>query len=124
MAWRLKLHEERPERPEIGDCWLAPWLVAVETGPCTGMLSDACLAQRAAGAMVRPPIVVRLPGGMDFCVDGPCYGDGARLPASGWLVTGEPPDLTLEPSIDIRGTYHGWIKAGVITDDCEGRRFP
>lgn len=41
----------------------------------------------------------------------------------GWLVTGELPAVTVNPSVNIPGVYHGWIRGGIISDDCEGRRF-
>jgi len=122
VSWPIRYHAERPERPEIGDCWPAPWLVA-EGEVRTFFLSDAHLAARAAGAITRAPLVVRLPGGTDFCVDGPTFSAGQRG-TGGWAVTGEPPGLTLAPSINIGGSYHGWIQGGVITDDCDGRKFP
>lgn len=40
-----------------------------------------------------------------------------------WTVTGEWPNITVTPSINSVGRYHGWIQNGVITDDCEGRKF-
>jgi hypothetical protein len=40
-----------------------------------------------------------------------------------WRVTGELPKVTVEPSINMIGVYHGYITSGVITDDCEGRKF-
>jgi len=32
--------------------------------------------------------------------------------------------MTITPSINVMGHYHGWVRAGYITDDCEGRSFP
>lgn len=65
----------------------------------------------------RPPIVVCLPGGRVFCVDGKSAGGG------GWTVSGDPPRITVTPSINWEGHYHGWLIDGVLSDDCEGRRF-
>jgi hypothetical protein len=67
----------------------------------------------------RLPIVVVLPGGWPFCVDG-----AVAKSDSGWSVDGVPDRLTLSPSVNFVGHYHGYIRDGVITDDCEGRRFP
>lgn len=62
---------------------------------------------------------VKLPGGELFCSD---YTDSdSRKP---WSITGEAPNVTVDPSINCVGTYHGWIRDGVISDDCEGRTFP
>lgn len=33
-----------------------------------------------------------------------------------WDVTGEPPRITVSPSINVIGIWHGWIKDGVIVD--------
>ncbi len=63
-------------------------------------------------------LVVRLPGPVSF----PIY----RAPSGGgdaWTVTGTPPAVTLRPSINCHGVYHGYITDGIITDDIEGRRY-
>jgi hypothetical protein len=44
--------------------------------------------------------------------------EGAR-----WEVSGEIPNVTSSPSINYVGIYHGWVQNGVVTDDCEGRKF-
>jgi hypothetical protein len=72
----------------------------------------------------RPPIFVCLPsasykGGRWFCVDSRADGAGE----GGWTVTGEPPCITVTPSINCVGEYHGFIRDGIIGDDVEGRRF-
>ena len=74
-------------------------------------------------AAKRPPLVVVLPDGNDFCIDSVTISDGV-LGDHGWQVTGEAPSVTLSPSINVKGSYHGYIQNGVITDDCEGRTFP
>ena len=67
----------------------------------------------------RPPIWVVLPSGTWFCVDSQITdGDG-----SGWVVTGEAPNITVSPSINCVGIYHGFLQNGVLSDDCEGRIF-
>lgn len=65
---------------------------------------------------------VRLPG----CVDWPFYGEGTN--GHLWNVQGLPPDLTIHPSIDYQGVYHGWVgkqgtPPGYVSDDHNGRRF-
>jgi hypothetical protein len=81
-------------------------------------------------ASIRKPLVVKLPtnpythvedtgpGGVLFWID-MGFSDG-----TGWEVSGEAPTLTLTPSINYEHGYHGYIKNGVITDDCEGRTYP
>jgi hypothetical protein len=43
-------------------------------------------------------------------------------------ITGEGDTLTADPSILVSKasgpTYHGWLKNGVLSDDCEGRTYP
>jgi hypothetical protein len=41
----------------------------------------------------------------------------------GWRVDGDLPAVTIEPSVNIPGVYHGRITAGRIGPDCEGRKF-
>ncbi len=65
------------------------------------------------------------PDGKVWCVMMPCgiewivYG-----PASNgrWTIDGTLPEIYVTGSIDT-GRYHGYIKAGVISEDCEGRKF-
>lgn len=68
--------------------------------------------------------------------DGRCY--GVQLPpggigdqwiieqpsvsGGGWTRTGEPPLFTCSPSI-LTPRYHGFLTAGVLTDDLDGRRY-
>jgi hypothetical protein len=40
-----------------------------------------------------------------------------------WTVTGSLPNITVVPSINCIGRYHGFITDGIISDDCEGRKF-
>lgn len=53
-----------------------------------------------------------------FCIDGPSthmddqakkitYGDG-------WRRSGEPPNVTVTPSIDAVGEWHGWLTNGEL----------
>jgi len=91
----------------IGDAWFAPWY--------RGSVSTW---YEAKWSEKREPIVVCMPGNVYFCIDSECGAD-----RSGWEVTGEPPNLTVYPSINHYGIYHGWIRNGVITDDCEGRKY-
>jgi hypothetical protein len=122
MPWPIRYHEKRPDHPEVGDCWPAPWLVEGHNGtPRSFFLSDAFLARWHAGDR-RMPLVVRLPGGVgDFCVDGPEWRNGVRG-TGGWNVTGTPPNITVQPSINGPG-YHGWVTNGIISDDVDGRKL-
>lgn len=61
-------------------------------------------------------LVVRLPDGTDWIIDGPANN------GPGWDRAGSPPLITATPSIASPG-YHGFLQGGVLTDDLEGRRF-
>lgn len=67
-------------------------------------------------------LCVKLPG----CTHGNIWAMGeppTNNPNGGWKVSGEPPNVTATPSINFVGVYHGWVTNGVVTDDCEGRKF-
>ena len=34
-----------------------------------------------------------------------------------WTCTGEPPNVTVNPSINYVGLYHGWLRNGELSDD-------
>ena len=74
----------------------------------------------------RLPLWVKMPTGGDLCVDSRFY-DLERhggYYGNGWTVTGTPPTITLQPSVNLVGSYHGYIRNGVITDDVEHHAFP
>jgi hypothetical protein len=79
-------------------------------------------AQYFAENANRQPIVVLMPGRNYLLVDGKCYDDKKGY-HDGWIVKGIPPLLTVTPSLNLVGRYHGYITNGVITDDVEGRKF-
>lgn len=114
MPWPCRLIEE-PKTPEAwaavrpGDMWLQK-----DRDRQDPQLSESYRRHRAA---LRPPAVVCLPGNVRFCVDAD-YGVG------GWDVRGEPPRLTVSPSIDAQGIYHGFLRGGILTDDVDGRKYP
>ena len=104
-------------RVQVGEMWLAPWLLKGGQPTSETYLSTTYINERMAH---RAPLMVRLPGGIDFCLDSRADCPGGEV---GWTVTGEPPHITVSPSINVMRTYHGFIRQGVITDDCEGRTF-
>jgi len=71
----------------------------------------------------RRPLFVVLPNGEEFCVDF-AQSQHRGQSGQGWTVTGTPPAITVSPSINCEGRFHGWLTGGVLSDDCEGRRFP
>lgn len=116
MPWQCRMIDpdavpDKDRNP--GDMWFEPWYTQADHRRY--YLSDRYLQMHLGK---RPPIVVRLPSGRDFCVDGRAKGD-----SSGWMVTGEAPNVTVHPSIHHVGAYHGWLQNGVLSDDVEGRRY-
>lgn len=65
--------------------------------------------------------MLTLPGGAMFTED-EIAADGTR-----WTVSGEPPNVTVHPSINVTAPesmrYHGWLRDGVLSDDLEGRTY-
>lgn len=57
---------------------------------------------------------VKLPDGTWWCIDEPASRD-YREGGSGWDRTGEPPDVTANPSI-LTGAYHGWLRSGRLVE--------
>lgn len=100
-----------------GHMWYEPGLLGYSVGnprrPATNYFRDN--AHRA-------PIVVYLPGRIEFHVDGPALREGIPV-GVGWEVSGNPPRLTVAPSIDIAGIYHGHLIDGVLSDDLAGRKY-
>jgi hypothetical protein len=115
MSWAIKLLPERPQFPQVGDAWFMPGWTEMES------LSKY---YKSHNKQNRPPLVVCLPDSQvqytPFCVDIASDDDDDK----GWTVTGTPPLITVTPSINAVGSYHGYIKNGIISDDCEGRKFP
>ncbi len=72
----------------------------------------------------RLPLVVKLPDGTCWCVDLRARNEAQGWYGDGWGVIGDPPNLSVSPSINIPGRYHGFIHNGILSDDCEGRKFP
>lgn len=73
----------------------------------------------------RSPIVINMPQANGstylFSPDWAYMSAGEVRDGRGWTVTGEPPEITVNPSVNIVGSYHGWIQDGVISDDLYGR---
>lgn len=69
----------------------------------------------------RQPLFVVLPNHTLFLIDGKCFTNGRSY--GGWTITGDTPNITVSPSINIGGGYHGFLTNGVIGEDVEGRKF-
>lgn len=115
------------------DCvWLgeAPEEGAIAPGSCFYVRdrSGPYLSQhyRDHVAVERRPIWVVIPArdatpgwGIDFCIDS----HPTSEPAGAWTVTivgefviGAKPDITVQPSINAEGIWHGFLTHGVLTD--------
>lgn len=132
MSWPITFRGERPAEPQIGDAYFVPEahvLRHVERGyPLAWGLPLTAAFEQAA----RRPIAVVLPGGYHFCIDTAYWGGpwGENRARVGWdvrlaaaPVVGDRLQLTCSPSVDIGGSYHGWIRDGEISEDVEGRRL-
>lgn len=124
MAWHIVFHAQEPEEWKVGDMWFVPeWANS-------NIISKR---YKEEYSKTRPPLKVILPSkysqhGDIFLIDR--FGSDDPL-EKGWeviiigeLVDGQTPDITLKPSINCVGSYHGYITNGVITDDCDKRVFP
>lgn len=128
MPWQCRLVDRETQRAKgeclrPGDMWFAPAMLQHEFSLKFGLSAE----YHRDWFGKRPPIFVMLPCGSWFCVDGAAHEDGSpTLPVhgQGWTVTGEAPRITVSPSINAVGRYHGWLLDGVLSDDCEGRAFP
>jgi len=101
----IKFHIKQPDEPKVGDMWASTRYLSTEYMR-KNILSDEYIRD---WANKRPPLFVMLPGDVCFCLD-----TRAACDNSGWTITGWPPDITVSPSINIRGVYHGFIRNGLI----------
>lgn len=69
------------------------------------------------------PYFIALPGGSCWSPWCMAYNAEQGHHGDGWTMTGPLEALTVTPSINAVGSYHGFVTAGVISDDCEGRKF-
>ena len=90
-----------------------PWYLAKE-----GHLSDYYSANNSH----RQPLFLMLPGKHLFLVDGKCWNQQLGR-YGGWHVRGEAPNISVFPSIDISGTYHGCLSNGILGDDIVHRKY-
>lgn len=95
-----KLYALRDRDLPIGAAWDAYWFRGNHQGPDGRAWT------------------IRLPGGHEWLAYGPDR-DGDK-----WRIEGTMPEISVHPSINMPGIYHGGIKGGTISDDCDGRKFP
>ena len=120
MTWRIVVFESREAVVykfgfvPVGAAWPAPHLLD----------EDSAWRNALAVPPGRVPFFVKLPDGSEFCPYMRAWNGRDGYHGEGWGVAGELPNVTVSPSINVVGHYHGWIRDGVITPDCEGRSFP
>lgn len=72
------------------------------------------------GAMWEEPWRSRMgPDGRSFSLmtpAGPWWIDGPASNGGGWIREGEPPRITVRPSILMGKKYHGWLRDGFLVD--------
>lgn len=115
MSWQCRLIEVDPNNPaqriEVGDMWYATDSAEFEQG----------LDYETNRRGKVPPLWIKLPSKDFHCLDSKSF-DGKSY-GNGWVIKGEPPNITVTPSINYIDRWHGWISNGVMSDDCDGRTY-
>jgi uncharacterized protein DUF6527 len=70
----------------------------------------------SAAHVGKRAIIVILPGNVYFCIYSKQITDGVQH-EPGWTVSGEPEALTLQPSVNVKGAWHGFISSGAFSPD-------
>lgn len=78
-------------------------------GAPAGAMWDATWWPKDRNTQDKMCLVVRLPDGIDWMIDGPSAGGGG-----GWKRSGTPPNITARPSILSPRGYHGFLTDGVL----------
>lgn len=97
------------EKPQPGDMFYKPGML--ETSP-----RESFTDRYLAISHTRPPLIVVLPNGQWWCLDQRYYKHPQGYYGDGWTWTGEPPRISVSPSINT-STYHGTLDNGVLSDD-------
>jgi hypothetical protein len=115
MSWQCRLIEYDPNvKKEIGDMWYADKRYTDHLHLSQHYHRD--------WSDKRLPLYVMTPGG-GWCVDGQPVVGGQYQESGGWTVTGEVPNITVSPSINFPGYYHGWLQNGILSDDLDGKTY-
>jgi antirestriction protein len=116
---------DRNAAKKPGDMFYAPWLMDGEDADYY-LEQYLSLEYKRDHLGKRPPIMVVLPTGTDFCVDCAYCGSNTQ-DGHGWTVIGEAPNITVSPSINHWAGHdkgwHGYLRDGELTDDLEGRKY-
>jgi hypothetical protein len=122
MSWQCRLIDLAPDEIPwdrdrvVGDMWYGkvPDPTTMLDPQSWGHLSPDYLAHRVG----RPVLWVELPRSGAMCLD------WMYQSSNGWTRTGDPPNVSVTPSINCKGDYHGFLTNGVVSDDVEGRTYP
>lgn len=119
MPWTCRLVASR-DSFNIGDMYFSESCDSTHTGELQRLLSPE---YRRDWMGKRAPLFVVTPAG-PWCVDAQSTDGSGQYTGHGWTVTGEVPNITATPSINMPGRYHGWLTNGILSDDLEGRTYP
>jgi len=106
IVCRLLEKPPKPEDQEPGDMWFCGHYLENSEEDIAFYLAPEYLKDNRKD---RPPLMLALPGGAHWLIDG--NASGAK---SGWTVSGIPPKITARPSILVEGCYHGFLTDGVL----------
>jgi len=123
MSWPLHYvpNDEWSDGPrQVGDWTFADWVL--EDSPDTLGANYHTLPN---APKKRLPIIIMLPDGSEWCPDRMVWSEAVGWHGDGWDVSGslDPQHctMTVSPSINVVNRYHGWVRDGRLTSDCEGR---
>lgn len=128
MPWQCFMADTKEERKKVGAMWFDPtkpevWKALLESDIKQGKTVDFSDEYIRDWLGKRSPLMVRLPNGFEFCLDW----KASHAANSGWTVSGDVPNVTVHPSINMfpgkPDGWHGFVRGGIITDDLEGRRY-
>lgn len=119
------------KKGDIACVWMGSWSSLpthdpdeMEPGWCFYHGFELSRRYRLFDAIKRPPISVVIPnrsgGNFFFCADAhpeSNWKDHWDVTIKGPLRTGELPPLSVNPSIDFKGWYHGYLTDGILTKD-------
>jgi hypothetical protein len=116
----------------VGHCCYAPWIL-VPNAEGEDDWRKKELGSRYWNLPSQPerprraPILICLPDDGSsptiWCPDQMAWNGDQGSHGHGWEVNGILPNVTITPSINYPMRYHGWVTSGVVSDDCEGRKF-
>lgn len=92
-----------------GAIWRADWLEQIHDNPYADPFGRAW--------------ALMMPCGIEWMIYGHSSGDAGQKGPK-WDVRGTVPNITVRPSINLMGRYHGFVENGIVLPDVEGRTYP